>query len=271
MKITKYKASEQLANSIFSYSILEATNPSIICSGKTLPHGYFELLFNLGEPIQISCSNQIHSIKQNDSIFLGQLMSSIQFQLPKKLNLLLVKVYPWAIPAFINYPVAELQDKIIPLELLLGNTIPNLVQQLMEANTHRIIIQRLEHFFIKKLASNKNIPKKPLQVASSLILQQKGFISIKEILAQVPVSRRTLELQFKNQLGITSTQFARKARLRYVAATLSNQSAMNYTTLAHWCGYFDQSHFIRDFKAVMHQTPTLFFKETPFVEDFWLG
>lgn len=70
-------------------------------------------------------------------------------------------------------------------------------------------------------------------------------------------SQDTIEKRFRRAVGMTPKHYARLSRLRYAAALF--RPGMCFTDLALDAGYFDQSHFIRDVKAVTGETPRQFF------------
>ncbi len=268
MKLNKYKVPTCLSDYILSFTVLEAENLANICTGRVIPHEYFELAFNLGETIFINrIGEEKYTVKKESAVFFGQIVESFQLQLPQKMKTLIVKIFPWAMTTFTKYPIAELRGQIILPEFVFGKEINEVYQQLGESSSDQAGIKILEAFFRRKVAE-ENIQNSVFQSVSSIIMQQKGFVSIKKIGQQLGISRRTIELQFQSRLGITSSQFARKTRLRYAAKMLSEKPSWSYTSLAHNCGYFDQAHFIRDFKALIEQTPKNFFRNRPFVEDF---
>jgi AraC-like DNA-binding protein len=69
----------------------------------------------------------------------------------------------------------------------------------------------------------------------------------------VPV--RTLERAFRRCVGVSPKWVIRRARVQEAAARAATGSIVDWAALAHELGYFDQSHFIRDFKAQVGRTP----------------
>jgi AraC-like DNA-binding protein len=67
-------------------------------------------------------------------------------------------------------------------------------------------------------------------------------------------SRRLMEL-FRKQTGLTPKAFQRVRRFQHVLQSLRRQSDGNWAALAMDCGYYDQAHFIHDFRAFAGMTP----------------
>lgn len=89
-----------------------------------------------------------------------------------------------------------------------------------------------------------------------------GAIRVGALAAQLQVSQDTLERRFRRIVGASPKQFATIVRLRR-AVELSRESD-SLTMLAVDAGYYDQSHFIRDFRAITGDTPGHFFGTTTY-------
>ena len=75
------------------------------------------------------------------------------------------------------------------------------------------------------------------------------------------LARRQFERRFKSCAGFPPALFARIVRFQRSYRMLENGQATSLTDLAVACGYFDQSHFIRDFKRFSGMNPRTYFKE----------
>jgi AraC-like DNA-binding protein len=84
-----------------------------------------------------------------------------------------------------------------------------------------------------------------------------GAIRVGQIARDLRVSQDTLEKRFRRIVGASPKQFASIVRLRR-AVELSRENT-TLTALAQDAGYYDQSHFIRDFRAFTGDAPGHFF------------
>lgn len=81
-------------------------------------------------------------------------------------------------------------------------------------------------------------------------------MSVETLADTLSVSRQHLALQFRQQVGITPKLFARICRFRRALALLRDPARDgDLAALAADCGYFDQSHLIRDFRDFADGTP----------------
>ena len=93
------------------------------------------------------------------------------------------------------------------------------------------------------------------QAAASLH-RSRGRVGIAEVAAQSAVSPRHLERAFQEQIGVSPKMFGKLLRLDHALAQVGEKN--NWAEVAIACGYFDQSHMVRDFRALTGATPVEF-------------
>ena len=67
--------------------------------------------------------------------------------------------------------------------------------------------------------------------------------------------RRQLERHFRKQIGISPKQLGKAIRLQTTLNLLLNKKSETLTDIAYESDYFDQNHFIKDFKDLVGVTP----------------
>ena len=85
-----------------------------------------------------------------------------------------------------------------------------------------------------------------------------GELPIPAVAAEVGVSERQLERLFDEHVGYGPKAFARVARLRRATSAIERGSIASWARLAVDCGYADQSHLVREFRALTGVTPRLY-------------
>ena len=134
-----------------------------------------------------------------------------------------------------------------------------LEEQLMEATNNRRRIALIEQFL---LSTKKQSPSDPLVLhAVQTIQQAKGDIRIATLMDSLPISRDPFEKRFRRIVGTSPKHFSSLVRLRTLIDNYSTHKSLTYA--GHAAGYFDQAHFIKDFKAFAGLTPHDFFKVPP--------
>ena len=77
---------------------------------------------------------------------------------------------------------------------------------------------------------------------------------------QFSLSLRDIQRLFKRYIGISPKAYIQLIRVRSVKDRIATNDFVNFTHLAMDSGYFDQSHFVRDFKRLMENTPTEYYR-----------
>jgi methylphosphotriester-DNA--protein-cysteine methyltransferase len=91
-----------------------------------------------------------------------------------------------------------------------------------------------------------------------VLLKTNGTTPINDILIDDISKRRQLERHFRKQIGISPKQLSKVIRLQATLQMLINQNSETLTEIAYESEYFDQNHFIKDFKEFVGVTPKEF-------------
>jgi transcriptional regulator GlxA family with amidase domain len=97
-----------------------------------------------------------------------------------------------------------------------------------------------------------------MQRTVSMIMESIGNITVKELSTKLNISDRQIERKFKEQIGISPKMFSRLIRINYVFKLLRTNPELNWQDVIFLCGYYDQAHFIRDFKEISGESPNVF-------------
>jgi AraC-like DNA-binding protein len=82
-----------------------------------------------------------------------------------------------------------------------------------------------------------------------------GACRVSEVVDRVGLSSRRFIEVFHHQIGLTPKVFQRVCRFQRALRTLHNGAAPDLADLALNCGYYDQPHFINDFRTFSGMTP----------------
>ena len=91
--------------------------------------------------------------------------------------------------------------------------------------------------------------------ALSIIDASRGIITIESVAQRVGITRRHLERQFREHVGLGAKHIARIARIHSALDLMQAQPEMSGAEIAVTCGYSDQAHLIRECQQLAGQTP----------------
>jgi AraC-like DNA-binding protein len=162
---------------------------------------------------------------------------------------------------FMDLPATELQDRGASLSALWGRqAASDLREQLLGARSPEAKFKILEHTFLQRI----NAPLEPTHPAVSFAVEnfrQRPTRPVSSVTDQIGLSDRRFIQLFSQQVGLTPKLFCRVQRFQKVLRNITRATAgsiIDWPQIALTCGYFDQSHFIHDFRAFSGINPTTY-------------
>ncbi len=224
---------------------------------KIIPDGFIEMTFNFGDKIKRYTSENDFILHPN-AMVMGQRTKSY-FILPVgNVDTFAICFYPIGFANFVKTPLEKLMDKETPISELFGQAEANeLEQQMIQANNTLERIDIIETFLLKTLNENNTISNIVKSTVDTL-LKTNGTTPINVLLKEHSSKRRQLERHFRKQIGISPKQLGKAIRLQATLNLLLNKKSESLTDIAYESEYFDQNHFIKDFKDLVGVTPKEF-------------
>lgn len=174
---------------------------------------------------------------------------------------LLVQFKEAGVSAFFKIAAHELFGSSIPLDNFVRRSELNETEErLAEAVNNSGRISIIEQFLLAKLRAAA--PEPLISKAITAIRQANGMIGIHELTRALGTSQDAFEKKFRSLVGASPKRFATTIRLRNLISRYSGEQTL--TALSYDAGYFDQSHFIKDFRSFTGQNPQAFFKSSSY-------
>lgn len=160
--------------------------------------------------------------------------------------------------AFFKEPLHELFRQSISLDnFMLRSTLLLLEEQLREAKNAAARIDIVETFLLSRL--HEPAPDQLVLAALSLIHKSGGNIRIQQLAQQLHTSQSPLEKRFRKAVGASPKKFASIVRIKFAINQFNKQPSL--TALGYDAGFYDQAHFIKEFKTFTGDTPEAFFNQ----------
>jgi methylphosphotriester-DNA--protein-cysteine methyltransferase len=223
---------------------------------KVLPVPGHQVMINLGDPFQVfEADNAAPIAICTDSWTLGLWDRYHVVQWPHKVRFFGIHFKPGGIYPFLSAPLSDLLNQVVPLEALWGGFAHELRERLSEETDFRAAFGLLEQCLRARLRGSTH-GLDIVQYAISEINRQQGSISIRALSDVMGISQNQLGVLFKRMVGIPPKTLARLYRFAHVHLSIDLTRNVNWTYVAHQAGYFDQSHFNKDFAAFSGDTPS---------------
>jgi AraC-like DNA-binding protein len=166
-------------------------------------------------------------------------------------------IYPFAISKFFSMPCAKFSNQLPDLESVLGTEGKELEEKIISADDNFQRANILSDFFEKKLLKQQQYSHAVLS-SINYIIKTKGKKNIQELANEFCLSTRQFERRFKEFSGFSPKLFSRITRFQSSLDEYGNKKK-SLTDIAYDCGYYDQSHFINDFKEFSGYHPSQYF------------
>ncbi|MGZ5970087.1 MAG: AraC family transcriptional regulator [Polyangiales bacterium] len=164
------------------------------------------------------------------------------------------KFRPGGLRAFVRVPMFELTDQSLAIETAFGREGAALDRDLHALDDDDARIARFTEFLRGRAPVLDEEASEASRIVD-LVYEGRSIARVSDLAEESSVPVRTLERSFRNYVGVSPKWVIRRARVQDAAARVSEGDAVDWPALAHELGYFDQAHFIRDFKAQVGRTP----------------
>jgi AraC-like DNA-binding protein len=233
-----------------------------------IPGGRIEMIFNLSSPLHWIDSKDL-SVTQScaGSYVLGPRNRPFFAEQKGLVHLFGVRFRHGGLASFTAMPMSLLMNERIPLNQLFGPDADALTEQLFEANDEQTSVAKVECFLNKRLQSDLNA-RQTLKLIS-LVKKNGSLLSGESLSEATGVHYKKLERIFSRYTGYNPKNFSRVIRF-YKTLQQMKKSPSSLTSIGLDSGYYDQPHFIRDFKAFTGKSPTQFHTETPAIANLLL-
>ena len=155
---------------------------------------------------------------------------------------------------FFKLPAGELRDEHVALEALWGRDAADLRERVLAARTVDVKFRIVEHYLWKRLA-------KPLErhpAVGFALREFRGARTVAEVSGEIGLSARHFIDVFTGEVGLTPKLYCRVQRFQKVLRRIGTGQRIEWAEVALECGYFDQAHFIHDFRAFSGINPTAY-------------
>lgn len=177
-----------------------------------------------------------------------------------------IHFYPESSHQFFSVPMDQLARRILKASDENFTGIEQLYRNIealwSNADAQQKIVALIESFLLRIYSNRPDNQKQSKSILAEMVglIASDESIDVTTLSQNFGLSVRDIQRLFKRYIGVTPKAYIRLIRVRSVKNKIANNDFVNFTHLAIDSGYFDQSHFIRDFKLLMENTPTEYYR-----------
>jgi AraC-like DNA-binding protein len=225
---------------------------------KAFATGCIEIMFNLGTSRWQTVTKDKCTTTPLIELW-GQVIEPLTFRSLGKNIMFGIRFFPHAAAVFLQQDVSLFNNQVTDYTHVADHSVQTLHARLLETITIHEKIELTEAFLLHKLSLVENKLNK-ITLVNKVIkeLQQPDFFdNINNVAARYGITSRYLQKLFLQHTGLTPKLYSKINRFQN-SLLLVAQKNIPLTTIAYECGYFDQSHFIREFKSFTGVIPSAF-------------
>ena len=229
---------------------------------RFLPDGDVQIIFDLtNDPKFIYNNETLKEIQSCRNVwFAGFRTEPITIPSGKESEMLIVQFKKGRAFPFSIEPMQNLKNFVVDAELVIGPEILNIREKLLEATLpiekFRVLEKQLLWVYLKQPKENPFV-----DFVVQTIIASPNQYSIKTISDKAGYSQKHIIKLFKEHVGVTPKEFLKVIRFQKVIQQVQYHQSVDWSQIAFDCGFYDQSHFIADFKDFSGFTPSDYIKQ----------
>ncbi|SFW59557.1 helix-turn-helix domain-containing protein [Amycolatopsis australiensis] len=165
-----------------------------------------------------------------------------------------VRFRPGCFRAFLGAPVSDIAGRAVPLTAVFGPAATAAAESVRTAAVDAQMVGAIDNLLIAKQAELTPAARQAAEAVES-IARDPGITRVAQLCADTGLTTRSVQRLFAEHVGCPPKWAIRIYRLNDAAQRIAAEADPDYAGLAVRLGYSDQSHFIRDFRAVTGQSP----------------
>lgn len=252
-----YEPNIELTEFVKRYWTLDGEKENTPLINTIVPDGTMKLIFHYGDTYKHHSKNGEITVLPK-CFLIGQLTQPYVIEPIGVTGSFVVQFKPNGFLPFATIPIKEMENKAVQLDELFGAEGTELGKEILNAKSTTERIQIIETFLLNLLANKKTIDS-VVKSTIETIFNANGKFSVIEFSKSKNISRQQLARKFSSTIGLSPKQLAKTIRIQATLKTLLNKEHKSLTDLAYENEYFDQAHFIKEFKEFTGLTPKEFF------------
>lgn len=198
----------------------------------------------------------VHAVFEDDcSVVCGVQTCKFSRVLEDRSQVFGIKFRPGGFRAFFASPVSSLADRTIPVKRIFGKDVAALEAVLVSSCRESEKVEAANAFFRARVPE----PDKTIALAGQLverILAQPDIKTVDDLVIRAGIGKRSIQRIFNEYVGVSPKWTIRRYRLHEVIEKVNSGGRPAWAELALELGYFDQAHFINDFRSIVGYSPT---------------
>lgn len=223
---------------------------------RILPTGNIEIMLNFGAAFRVYDHDVDTKFSVNHEAWIAGIQTDYIINEPvAETHMMGIRLKPYGLPLLMNVPAHEFHNQIVDVDLIWGRQVHELREQLYMLPTPE---EKFDHLECALLDYIRDYHEKLelVEYAVCTLQQQIDKLSIRDLCQTLGVSNKHLIQLFKSCVGISPKALSNVFRFQTVLNNIDPAANIDWLTLALQAGYYDQSHFNKEFISFTGMSPT---------------
>jgi hypothetical protein len=207
---------------------------------RVVADGCIDIFFELSNP--------------SENFIMGFCKKYTEFPLENSFQYIGIRFLPTMFPALFQVDAKELSNRFERLELVVSETSKFITDTFVATDNLQTSKLKLDRYFLNRTANTHTILNSRFQNALNIILKNLGAVNVQTDL-DTGLSPRQLRRYFEFYVGDTAKTFCQVVRFQHILNAKPSTQSLRHSKLFFDLGYYDQAHFIKEFKNFYGVTP----------------
>ncbi len=228
---------------------------------RFLPNGDTEILIDFHDTPQfIYDNNSLTEIQACQHVWASGLRTEpITIPSGNEAAMMVISFKKGMAAPFFPFPMEEIADCVVDADLVWGTDFGDLRELLLDEKDVRCRFVMVEEFLLRKFASKLTV-NPCISFAVTEMTARPDQLSIAEMNKKIGYSQKHFTDLFRRSIGVTPKSYLKIMRFQKAVRTIDAADSIEWDTIAQECGFYDQAHFINDFKHFSGFTPDRYAK-----------
>jgi len=221
---------------------------------RILPDACVELFVNLSSNQDTFSTVTGKKIFENSRSFVvSRVGGFMDVQMKNKTGFISVCFYPSTAYLFFGLPMAEIADSLTDLYHLWGADMWKMEEEIERTTACEQKVDIIQQYLLYQLKGKRSDA--TFEYCVQQINRTQSVLTVSALAEKAGLSQRQLSRKFNHCLGLSTKEYINIHRFINSLANLKKHPDSNLTDIAYASGYYDQAHFIHDYKAFAGLTP----------------
>lgn len=170
---------------------------------------------------------------------------------------LMANFFPSGFHRLFGLDVASFNGRMVKPQEVLGYRAERLYTAMRASGDPQRMFELVEEMVLERVQHLTSAEPSLMQVLERHVRERKGLVAVAELARMAGMSERQLQRRFKKEIGLGPKEFCSVLRFNHVYSHMQRTRRLDLD-IALQCGYFDESHMLKDLSYYLGKAPKRF-------------